>query len=396
MDILHPDSFNWLVHYSYVNKLGTAFRKSKQLSQLYGISECASYYSGLFSLQNNDPKSAFDSFNTALLFKPSCKLYKKLLNTCIFFAGDFKTAIRTLESLIEESPNEWAYYHQAASCHFFLKNYDLAIANALKAFEHSNDERIHQLLALLLQTISNHEDCIGYLKKGINYHQYNQKMLFMLAKSLMQTNQTDLCLEYLSKLLKLNPNHSHGLVMMNSILLDRGQADEAMKNFSRLASIDFHSEVLWNNLAFLFFSKNRFMATLTSLKVTFNLNSHSILKINHCFCLIKMGLYASALLLLEPIVLRGVWNGAHGTLESYDFLQFLHAFLLSKVGQDSSYILDAILAKADLDPCVLYNIALLKESENLMDKFENLVKLKEFFVPKRLALLYENVDLNTT
>lgn len=190
----------------------------------------------------------------------------RLKKTCSFLLGRHKAAIATFERVERVDPTDWETWHNKGLCHVYLRQYAHAVDCLRKANSIAKHETTYMQLARVYIVQENYRAAIEVLTEALEFAPEHPELLTSLGLLYLRTGDNYRAFDLFGSALAQDPVNIRTILAVGSIIQDHSEVEVALVKYRIAAVHTPHSAQLWNNIGMCFFSKQKYVAAIASLK----------------------------------------------------------------------------------------------------------------------------------
>lgn len=200
------DRSNWYIHLCYTRKnFPECLRKiDETLAACNGQAEYPLYVKALILRQQGRIEDSLANFQAALCLNPMNVNNLKQVGRSLYLLGRHRTALSIFEQAEELASEDREIWHSKGMCHFYLKQYDLAIECYNTANSIQRHEETSLQLGKVLRLVSREEEALMVYMEALEACPENPELLTTIGLLYLKMGNNTKSFEYLGNSLTCN------------------------------------------------------------------------------------------------------------------------------------------------------------------------------------------------
>ena len=268
------DRLNWKIYELYVTHQTDACLQLIE-SQLYnsrGLCEYAIFIKGLIERNTGNISESLELFQASTALNPHNINNLKQVARSLYLLGRYEAAIEIYEKAQEIECEDWEIWHHRGLCLENLGKLD----ECIESYESANAVQQHDSTFIRLANVyiqrKDQSSAIETLKEALEYSPESSLLLTTLGLLYLKIKDTFNAFTTLGSSLALDPTNPTTILAAGSIIQNNQDIDVALVKYRVAALQSPNSSRLWNNIGMCFYSKRKFVESISAFRRAVYLN----------------------------------------------------------------------------------------------------------------------------
>jgi len=269
-----PDRLNWKIYELYVSHQTDACSQLIE-SQLYnsrGQCEYAIFVKGLIARNAGNIAESLELFQASTALNPNNISNLKQVARSLYLLGRYEAAIEIYEKAQEIEFEDWEIWHHRGLCLEKLSKWAECIESYLTANTVQQHDSTFIRLANVYVDRGDHSSAIETLKEALEFSPESSLLLTTLGLLHLRTKDPFNAFTTLGSSLALDPTNPTTILAAGSIIQQNQDIDVALVKYRVAALQSPNSSRLWNNIGMCFYSKRKFVESVSAFRRAVYLN----------------------------------------------------------------------------------------------------------------------------
>jgi len=244
-------------------------------SQLYstrGQCEFAIYVKGLIQRNQGHISESLELFQASTALNPNNISNLKQVARSLYLLGRYEAAIEVYEKAQILDYDDWEIWHNKGLCFEKLSKYEECIESYQSASSVQQHDSTFIRLANVYIKQNDYPMAVETFKEALEFSPESSLLLTSLGLLYLKTNDHFNAFTTLGSSLSLNPTNPTTILAAGSIIQNNQDIDVALVKYRVAALQSPNSSRLWNNIGMCFYSKRKYIESISSFRRAIYLN----------------------------------------------------------------------------------------------------------------------------
>ncbi|CAM1308551.1 BBS4 (predicted) [Pycnogonum litorale] len=258
---------NWLIHLHFVRKDFDICKSliNEQLEETFNHCEYALYIKAMILRNEGRIQDSLSLFQKCWKLNRSAENLKQI-GRSLYLLGRKKAAVEAYTEALQSDTGNWTIMSKIGLCHLDLGEYDEAKKHLLQAIQIHPHAEAFEALGQIFVKKGDLAKAIETYRKATEYCPDSNKIKTTLGLLYLEVGQQQKAFEKLSSVSGTVEDNVQSRIACGSILQSHGDADEAIERYRSVVPHVPDSPFVWNNIGMCFYSKKKYVASISCLK----------------------------------------------------------------------------------------------------------------------------------